>query len=539
MGYTALYRKFRPETFDQVKGQDHVVITLRNQILSNRIGHAYLFCGSRGTGKTSVAKIFARAVNCEHPLADGSPCGECSCCRAIAEGSSLNVIEIDAASNNSVDNVRQIREEVSYSPTQGKYKVYIIDEVHMLSQGAFNALLKTLEEPPSYVIFILATTEVHKIPVTVLSRCQRYDFHRLSQEEIALRLQDLLEREGVAAQKQAVSYIARLADGGMRDALSLADQCISFFLGQELTYERVLDVLGTVDEEELSRFFRELQSKDLKAAFSHLDDMLYRGRDIDQLVRDYIWYQRNLLMVKTADQPEELMDVSPSHLPLLYEEAGMIREEELMRSLRIFSDLSGRMRFASDKRTLLEMAMIRVTRPQTQTDLSAVLERVRQLEKQVAEGVVVQNAVQGTSGPAAAAAEEEENVFASVPPAAPADLQEISRAWKGIARGVSSKFLQNLLPEAGLKFDPGDEAGNLLVISFPDFRGERYVKNSADAQKLSGELEQLIAQKTGKHARIMFTLANEEQKGNYRTIQVEEKIKDHIHMDIAIEDIPD
>ncbi|MBQ6322200.1 MAG: DNA polymerase III subunit gamma/tau, partial [Lachnospiraceae bacterium] len=308
MGYTALYRKFRPETFDQVKGQDHVVITLRNQILSGRIGHAYLFCGSRGTGKTSVAKIFARAVNCEHPLADGSPCGTCECCRAIADGSSLNVIEIDAASNNGVDNVRQIREEVSYSPSQGKYKVYIIDEVHMLSAGAFNALLKTLEEPPSYVIFILATTEVHKIPVTVLSRCQRYDFHRLSQEEIALRLQDLLEREGVAAQKQAVDYIARVADGGMRDALSLADQCISFYLGEELTYERVLDVLGTVDEEELSRFFRELQAKDLKAAFSHLDDMLYRGRDIDQLVRDYIWYQRNILMVKTADQPEQLMD---------------------------------------------------------------------------------------------------------------------------------------------------------------------------------------------------------------------------------------
>ena len=299
MSYTALYRKFRPDTFSEVKGQDHVVRTLQNQIRSGRIGHAYLFCGTRGTGKTSVAKIMAKAVNCENPR-DGEPCGTCKSCRAIAAGSSLNVIEIDAASNNGVENIRQIREEVAYSPAEGKYKVYIIDEVHMLSQGAFNALLKTLEEPPSYVIFILATTEAHKVPVTIVSRCQRYEFHRISRQEIADRLSDLLAREGVEADEKAIRCIARKADGGMRDALSLADQCISFYLGEPLTYDKVLNVLGTIDTEEESRLLAEIRSGDVTAVFAHLEEMIYRGRDLSQLIADFTWYLRNVLLVKAS-----------------------------------------------------------------------------------------------------------------------------------------------------------------------------------------------------------------------------------------------
>ena len=246
MSYMALYRKWRPDTFEEVKGQDHVVTTLKNQIINNRIGHAFLFCGTRGTGKTSIAKLFAKAVNCEHPV-NGSPCNECAACRAIADGSSMNVIEIDAASNNGVDNIRQIREEVQYSPSEGKYKVYIIDEVHMLTQGAFNALLKTLEEPPSYVIFILATTESHKIPITISSRCQKYEFRRISVETISDRLMELLGREQIAAEKKAIDYVAKAADGSMRDALSILDQCIAFNIGKERTYENVLDTIGAVD----------------------------------------------------------------------------------------------------------------------------------------------------------------------------------------------------------------------------------------------------------------------------------------------------
>ena len=262
MSYVALYRKFRPQTFSEVKGQDHIVTTLQNQLKAGRIGHAYLFCGTRGTGKTTVAKILARAVNCENPREDGSPCNECASCSAILSGTSTNVIEIDAASNNGVDNIREIREEVAYRPTQGRYKVYIIDEAHMLSTGAWNALLKTLEEPPEYVIFMLATTEVNKFPITILSRCQRYNFHRITAGTIARRLQDLLQEEGVEAEEAAVRSIARAGDGSMRDALSLLDQCIAFYLGEKLTYGKVLDVLGTVDTDVFSGLLRKVIAGD-------------------------------------------------------------------------------------------------------------------------------------------------------------------------------------------------------------------------------------------------------------------------------------
>ena len=278
MSYTALYRKFRPSTFDQVKGQDHIVQTLKNQINANRIGHAYLFCGTRGTGKTSVAKIFAKAVNCEHPV-DGSPCNECETCRGITNGSAMNVIEIDAASNNGVDNIRQIRDEIQYSPSSGKYTVYIIDEVHMLSIGAFNALLKTLEEPPAYVIFILATTEPHKIPITILSRCQRYDFKRISIDTIAARLSELMEKESIEVEDKAIRYVAKAADGSMRDALSLLDQCIAFYLGQKLTYDNVLDVLGAVDNEIFSRLTRSVIDSDVATSLNILDEIIMQGRE--------------------------------------------------------------------------------------------------------------------------------------------------------------------------------------------------------------------------------------------------------------------
>ena len=277
MSYTALYRKFRPQEFSDVKGQEHIVTTLKNQIKAERIGHAYLFCGTRGTGKTTIAKIFAKAVNCEHPV-DGSPCGECAACQAIAAGNSMNVIEIDAASNNGVDNIRQIREEVEYRPTEGRYKVYIIDEVHMLSIGAFNALLKTLEEPPSYVIFILATTEAHKIPITILSRCQRYDFRRISIDTISDRLLELLGEEQIEAEEKAVRYIAKAGDGSMRDALSLLDQCIAFYLGQKLTYDKVLKALGAIDTEVFSRMLRQILEKNVTQAIKMLEEIVIEGR---------------------------------------------------------------------------------------------------------------------------------------------------------------------------------------------------------------------------------------------------------------------
>ena len=240
MAYTALYRKFRPQTFESVIGQEHIVRTLKNQMKTGRVSHAYLFCGTRGTGKTSTAKIFARAINCTNPTADGEPCNECAVCKDILAGRSVNVIEIDAASNNGVDNIREIREEVKYPPTQGKYKVYIIDEVHMLSAAAFNALLKTLEEPPAHVIFILATTDPQKVPATILSRVQRFDFRRITTETIAQTLMGYLKEEGQQATPEAVRYVAHLGDGSMRDSLSILDQCLAFFSGEEVTLEKTM-----------------------------------------------------------------------------------------------------------------------------------------------------------------------------------------------------------------------------------------------------------------------------------------------------------
>lgn len=382
MSYTALYRKFRPSTFDQVKGQDHIVQTLKNQINANRIGHAYLFCGTRGTGKTSVAKIFAKAVNCEHPV-DGSPCNECETCRGITNGSAMNVIEIDAASNNGVDNIRQIRDEIQYSPSSGKYTVYIIDEVHMLSIGAFNALLKTLEEPPAYVIFILATTEPHKIPITILSRCQRYDFKRISIDTIAARLSELMEKESIEVEDKAIRYVAKAADGSMRDALSLLDQCIAFYLGQKLTYDNVLDVLGAVDNEIFSRLTRSVIDSDVTTSLNILDEIIMQGREPGQFVNDFIWYLRNLMLIKTSDDDEimEVIDASAERIEALKEEAQMVNVDVIMRYIRILSELSGQIKYSSQKRVLIEIALIKLAKPAMERDVSSLNNRIAILER--------------------------------------------------------------------------------------------------------------------------------------------------------------
>ncbi len=381
MAYVALYRKFRPPVFDDVKGQDHIVTTLKNQIKSDRIGHAYLFCGTRGTGKTSVAKILARAVNCENPQ-DGNPCGECATCKAIESGSAMgNVIEIDAASNNSVDNIRQIIDEISYSPTAGKYKVYIIDEVHMLSISAFNALLKSLEEPPSYVIFILATTEVHKIPITILSRCQRYDFHRITIDTIADRLKEVVEAEHVNVEDKALRYIAKAADGSMRDSLSLLDQCIAFNYGEVLTYDRVLNVLGAVDTAVFGDLFSCLMRQDVTGALEILSEVVIQGRELTQFVSDFIWYLRNLMLVATSDNMEDAVDMSTDNLKILKELASQSNIDTIMRYIREFSELSANLRFAAQKRILIEVALIRVCKPQMEQDNEALLDRVRVLEE--------------------------------------------------------------------------------------------------------------------------------------------------------------
>ena len=419
MSYMALYRKWRPDSFSDVKGQDHIVTTLKNQIEADRIGHAYLFCGTRGTGKTTVAKIFAKTVNCEHPV-NGNPCNECASCRAVRDGVSMNVIEIDAASNNGVDNIRDIREEVQYSPTEGKYKVYIIDEVHMLSIGAFNALLKTLEEPPSYVIFVLATTEVHKIPVTILSRCQRYDFKRISVETIADRLTELMKAENIEVEDRAIKYIAKAADGALRDALSLLDQCLAFYIGQKLTYENVLETLGAVDTEVFSKLFRNIVMNDTKGALRQLEEIIMTGRELSQFVVDFTWYMRNLLLIQTTEDASDVIDVSAENLKALTDEAEVVEPEVLMRYIRVFSELSGQIRNAVQKRVMVEIALIKLMRPAMETNLESVFNRLSLIEKQLEEGVFVK---QEEETPKQGISEEEKEDIKNMPMAVSEDVQ--------------------------------------------------------------------------------------------------------------------
>ncbi len=433
MSYTALYRKFRPDIFEDVKGQDHIVTTLRNQIKADRIGHAYLFTGTRGTGKTTIAKLFARSVNCEHPI-DGSPCGQCRSCQTIASGASVNVIEIDAASNNGVDNIREIIDEVSYSPVEGRFKVYIIDEVHMLSIGAFNALLKTLEEPPSYVIFILATTEVHKIPVTILSRCQRYDFKRITIETIADRLRELMDKEQVHVEEKALRYIAKTADGSMRDALSLLDQCIAFHFGEELTYDKVLDVLGAVDTEVFARLLEMVLARDITGCISLLEEVVMQGRELTQFVADITWYLRNLLLVRTSGSDiEDVIDVSSDNLARLRAEAERMDAEEIMRQIRIFSELSSQIKYATQKRILIEMTLIKLCRPAMETTNDAVVARVKDLEEKMEKSIVqaVPAAVHATETAEAAAPGPE------LPRAIPDDIKQIVGNWHSIVAETS------------------------------------------------------------------------------------------------------
>jgi len=459
MSYTALYRKFRPQTFADVKGQEHIVTTLKNQVNGGRLGHAYLFCGTRGTGKTTIAKILARMVNCEAPTEDG-PCGNCPSCKAILEGNSMNVIEIDAASNNGVDNIREIVEEVSYSPVNGKYKVYIIDEVHMLSIGAFNALLKTLEEPPSYVIFILATTEVHKIPITILSRCQRYDFKRIGIDTISGRLRELVDIEQMNVEEKALKYVAKVADGSMRDALSLLDQCVAFNYGEVLTYDKALDILGAVDTSVFSKLLRLVLEDDIIGCVELLEDIVMQGRELGQFVTDFTWYLRNLMLVKSCDDDfaEEVLDISSEHMKLLREEAMMLEMDMIFRYISIFSELSSTIKYSSQKRIAIEMTLIKLCRPAMQTDTDSILDRIRKVEKQVENGVPVVAVAAGGQAQKAAPA-----VPSIRPDAVPDDIQRIVREWPTIV-GSTDALLRGYLSK--VKLSLGD--GNKLLICCKD-----------------------------------------------------------------------
>ncbi len=520
--YTALYRKFRPNNFGDVKGQEHITTTLKNQLKADRIGHAYLFTGTRGTGKTSVAKIFARAVNCENPNENG-PCGECEVCKAIANGTSLNVIEIDAASNNGVDNIRDIIDQVSYRPTEGKYKVYIIDEVHMLSTGAFNAMLKTLEEPPEYVIFILATTEVHKLPITVLSRCQRYDFRRISIDTISDRLRDLMAQEQVDIEEKAIRYIAKTADGSLRDALSLLDQCIAFHFGETLTYDMALDVLGAVDTEVFSNLLRNCLDANVSGCISILDEVITQGRELTQFVVDFTWYLRNMMLVQTSDGLEDVVDMSTDNLARLKEEAKLAKREQIIRYIHIFSDLSNQIRYASQKRVLVEIALIRLCKPAMDQDNAAVLGRIDAVEKKLEEGVFVASPGEA---PAVSAAPRPQAPKQVLPKSLPEDVKKIVLNWKRVIDNFS-----NDLPIAdalGRAKPSLDNAGNLVLkYDSGDLSYERLTREQGREK-----LQQCLNDISGKE--IVFSISEAGSTEEFRDGTID--LRDVIKMEIIEED---
>lgn len=505
MSYTALYRKWRPSTFDEVKGQDHIVTTLKNQVINDRIGHAYLFCGTRGTGKTSVAKILAKAVNCAHPV-DGNPCGECEVCRAVAAGASMNVIEIDAASNNGVDNIREIKEEVAYPPTQGRFKVYIIDEVHMLSIGAFNALLKTLEEPPAYVIFILATTEAHKIPITILSRCQRYDFKRISIDTISARLSELMVAEDISADERALRYVAKAADGSMRDALSLLDQCLAFYMGQELKYENVLEVLGAVDTEVFSDFFRGIVAGDAIGLIHKLEKIIIDGRDLSQFVSDFTWYLRNLMLLQSQTDASDVLEMSEENMKLLKEDAKLTDLNGVMRYIRIFSELSGQLKNSSQKRVMVEVALIKMTQPAMEKGLNdALMDRIAVLERRMETGleaaakamaaggfVAGAGALTGDNGGMTADAAiggTQAGMGTKPKPARSEDITAVIRNWRSICNGLSMS-LKPILEHYTTKANGG---GNKLQLIYEDATYYSMISR----QEVIDTIKQAIAAKTG------------------------------------------
>lgn len=381
MSYIALYREWRPIRFEDVVEQEHVVRTLRYSVSTDRVAHAYLFCGTRGTGKTTMAHILSRAVNCLDPH-DGEPCNQCEICREILTGGSMDVLEIDAASNNSVDNVRQIRDEVIYMPTKARKKVYIIDEVHMLSTGAFNALLKTLEEPPEHVMFILATTEPHKLPATILSRCQRFDFRRISQSSIMKQLDKIASSDGITLNQDAAALIARLSDGAMRDAISLLDQCIS--LGNKIVeYDDVLSVVGIVNDSFMTQFTDSMLEREIPAILENVSRLVADGRDISHFASDLVLYYRNLLICKsTKGQCDNLIEVPTQVLQIMKKQADAITHDEIIRHVKELSALEYNLKWAANPRVLLEVTLIKLCGSGSQFDAS-LADRLTALEKKL------------------------------------------------------------------------------------------------------------------------------------------------------------
>jgi len=522
MAYQALYRKWRPQTFEQVLGQTATVKTLRRQIEAGRIAHAYLFCGCRGTGKTTMAKLMSRAINCQNPN-QGDPCGQCDACRAIINETTMDVLELDAASNNSVDNIRELLEQVRYPAQIGRYKVYIIDEVHMLSTAAFNALLKTLEEPPAHVVFILATTEPQKLPATILSRVQRYDFGRIPSELMVDRMREALADLNITAEDEALRMVARAAEGAMRDAFSILDMCVAGAESGQITAAQTRDMLGTSDREFLFAFFQLLADRDECGVMRKVDELMRSGREPQVFLRELSGHSRSLLTVKAVKQDAaSILDVTEEDEKRYREQAEQFSEARLLKMLDLFMRAEGELRFASTPRIGLESAALHACEQSAGEDNSALLERLgeleaklRKLEADIASGQLVPAAVQPAASSVKAAAPKAETAAPPKPqlPPVPADAQGV---WERVLDTIKKKEVSMLAFIKTSRFIGAK--GNVYQVMIPQSDRAKYdgLMQPKRRDRISAILTEITGQPT------MFEAVMETDMGSKKLDAVRE-----------------
>ena len=474
MGYTALYREWRPQNFYDIVGQEHITTTVKNQILNDRIAHAYLFCGTRGTGKTTTAKVFAKALNCLN-LHDGEPCNECEMCQKINDGLAIDVTELDAASNNGVDKIRDIIDDVKYPPQECRFKVYIMDEVHMLSTGAVNAFLKTLEEPPKNVIFILATTDPQKLPITILSRCQRFDFKRINNNEITARLRKIVNEQNALADDKSLNLIARVSDGAMRDALSILDQAISMGNGA-VEYDILINMLGLVTNDHLFNLTNAVIQRNIEKSISIIDEVVYAGKDLYLFIKDLISHYRNILMAKVTNNPEEVLDMSEENIALIKEQASRVRAEEVMRCIRILQEAEGNAKLSKQARLYLELSIIKMCKIEYDTSNEVILSRLNKLEEGLKNGslkVVSASSVEGVATKKDVTREIKKEVKKPIShnisgnENSKVTLEDIQRSWKDILERFKARR-KMIIYASMVTGKPVECKNGILTIEYED-----------------------------------------------------------------------
>lgn len=508
MAYTALYREWRPKNFEDVVGQEHITTTLKNQILNDRIAHAYLFCGTRGTGKTSTAKVMAKALNCLNPQ-EGEPCNECEMCQKINDGLAIDVTELDAASNNGIDRIRDIIDDSKYPPQEAKYKVYIMDEVHMLSIGAVNAFLKTLEEPPANVIFILATTDPQKLPITILSRCQRFDFKRISNKNIVGRLRRIVDSEGILANDKCLELISRVSDGAMRDSLSILDQAIAMGDGA-VEYKSLINMLGLVTNEYLFNLTSAVIERNIEKAMVIIEDLVFAGKDIHLFIKDLIEHFRNLLMIKVTNNPEEVLDMSLENIQLVKEQGTRIRVEEIMRDIRILQEAEGNAKLSKQGRLYLELAIIKMCKIEYDTSNEIILARLNRMEEALKSGKIAI-----TSSNASQAANSAVKKAPSKVTATPSNIKleenrdskvtigDVQRAWKDILEAFKARRAMIVFASI-VTGKPVDCKNGILTILY----SEKYAFNKQRLEKTDNYklINEVISEVMRENIKVRFVV---------------------------------